>query len=62
MQRQLKEDDFIPIPKAAKVLNVSAAKIYRLIHKRVLVGYRFGRNLRIRKKDFETYIENCKED
>lgn len=52
--------DFIPVPMAARILNVSPAKIYTLIKGSEIPAYRFGKSWRISRKDLDAYINDSK--
>jgi excisionase family DNA binding protein len=52
--------EFIPVPMAARILNVSPAKIYMLINGKDIPAYRFGKSWRIKRQDFNDYIKGSK--
>ncbi len=51
-------DEFIGIPQAAFNLAVSAQTVYKSIKGGLLPAYKFGRSLRIRRKDFNAFVES----
>lgn len=51
-------NDFITILKAADILRVSRLTIYRYITSGKLPAYQFGRSYRIKRVEFEKFIES----
>ncbi len=54
------ENRFVLVPEAARLLSLSSAKIYTLIHTNAMPGFKFGGSLRIKVKDLMTYAEKMK--
>ncbi len=46
--------------KAAEMLSVSSRTLYRFIDEGLLTGYRFGRVIRVKRRDIEEFIEACR--
>ena len=54
------ENRFVLVPEAARLLSLSSAKIYTLIHTNAMPGFKFGGSLRIKVKDLMTYAGKIK--
>jgi len=50
-------DRAISLREAARILNVCVRTVRREIERRRLIGFRVGRNLRIRMSDLRRYME-----
>ena len=50
-------DRAISLGEAARILNVCVRTVRREIERRRLIGFRVGRNLRIRMSDLRRYME-----
>ena len=51
-------DEWISTTQAVKILDVTPSTLYRLIDDGKLRAYRFGRVIRIRKRDLEAFVES----
>jgi excisionase family DNA binding protein len=51
------EDPILTIPEVARYLKVSKSKIYDLVSKQEIPHLRIGRNVRIREKDLQMWME-----
>ena len=54
--RQL-EDPILTIPEVARYLKMSESKIYSLVAREKIPHLKIGRNVRIRRKDLQAWIE-----
>ena len=45
---------------AAKLIGITPRTLYRFIDEGDLVGYRFGRVIRLKESDVDAYIETCR--
>ncbi|MDW3218026.1 MAG: helix-turn-helix domain-containing protein [Acidimicrobiales bacterium] len=56
------DDDvvWLSTPAAAERLGVTARTLYRFIDEGQLPAYKFGRVIRLKKDDVDTYIESCR--
>lgn len=51
------EDPILTIPEVAHYLKISKSKIYSLVSKEEIPHLKIGRNVRIRRKDLQAWIE-----
>lgn len=52
--------DLIRVDAAAKMLGISARKVYELAKTRQLAHYRIGGSVRLSPKDIEEYLQQCR--
>jgi excisionase family DNA binding protein len=55
---QTNDDDFVFLPDAARLLGVSQRQLYHLIDEGQLLAYKFGRVIRVRRRDIEAFLRN----
>lgn len=55
---QTHDDDFVFSSEAARLLGVSPRGLYQLIDERQLPAYKFGRAIRIRRRDIDEFLRN----
>ena len=53
----LLEDQIFTIPEVAAYLKISKSKIYSLVSREEIPHLKIGRNVRIRRKDLQAWIE-----
>jgi excisionase family DNA binding protein len=46
------------LPDAARLLGVSQRQLYHLIDEGQLLAYKFGRVIRVRRRDIEAFLRN----
>ena len=51
------EDPILTIPEVASYLKISTSKIYSLVAREEIPHLKIGRNVRIRRKDLQVWIE-----
>jgi excisionase family DNA binding protein len=51
------EDPLLTIPEVARYLKISKSKLYSLVSKEEIPHLKIGRNVRIRHKDLQAWIE-----
>jgi excisionase family DNA binding protein len=51
------EDPILTVPEIAHYLKISKAKIYYLVSKKEIPHLKIGRNIRIRQRDFQLWLE-----
>lgn len=51
------EDPILTIPEVARYLKMSKSKIYSLVAREEIPHLKIGRNVRIRRKDLQAWIE-----
>jgi excisionase family DNA binding protein len=51
------EDPILTVPEVARYLKISKAKIYYLVSKKEIPHLKIGRNIRIRQRDFQIWLE-----
>jgi excisionase family DNA binding protein len=51
------EDPILTIPEVARYLKISKSKIYALVSKEEIPHLKIGRNVRIRRKDLQAWME-----
>ena len=51
------EDPILTIPEVARYLKISKSKIYSLVSREEIPHLKIGRNVRIRRKDLQAWIE-----
>ena len=51
------EDPILTIPEVARYLKISKSKIYSLVAREEIPHLKIGRNVRIRRKDLQAWIE-----
>lgn len=52
--------DWLSTPAAAKRLGITPRTLYRFIDEGQLPAFKFGRVIRLKKVDVDTYIESCR--
>ncbi len=51
---------WLSTPAAAKRLGITSRTLYRFIDEGQLPAFKFGRVIRLKKSDVDTYIESCR--
>jgi excisionase family DNA binding protein len=51
------EDPILTIPEVARYLKISKSKIYSLVAREEIPHLKIGRNVRIRRKDLQAWME-----
>jgi putative molybdopterin biosynthesis protein len=54
------EGDFHTVEDVAKILDVSPMTVYRYIKAKRLTAYKIGKEYRVSKADFESFMETVK--
>lgn len=57
---QTDEFDWLSSGEAARRLGIATRTLYRLINDGQVPAYRFGRVIRLQRRDVEDYIERCR--
>lgn len=57
---QTEEIDWLSSGEAARRLGIATRTLYRLIDDGQVPAYRFGRVIRLRRRDVDDYIERCR--
>ncbi len=52
--------EWLGTTEAARRLGITTRTLYRFIDQGKLVAYRFGRVIRLKQGDVDTYIESCR--
>jgi excisionase family DNA binding protein len=50
------DDEYLSVNRSARHMAVSDKFLWKLIYSRAIPSYRFGRAVRLRKKDLDEYI------
>jgi excisionase family DNA binding protein len=53
----LKETDFLTVREIADYLNLKELAVYRLLKERKLEHFKFGRQIRVKKDDFDQFLQ-----
>ena len=53
----LKETDFLTVREIADYLNLKELAVYRLLKEGRLGHFKFGRQIRVKKEDFEAFLQ-----
>jgi len=56
----LKDTSFLTVKDIAKYLNLKELAVYRLLKDGKLEHFKFGRQIRVRKEDFEVFLQEAK--
>jgi excisionase family DNA binding protein len=48
--------ELVKIEEAAEILNMGVSTVYKLVSKKVLPSFKYGRTIRIRREDLEKFI------
>lgn len=51
---------FMTVSEIANLLRVEPLTIYRYIRSKKLTAYKLGKDYRVKKEDFEQFLNNCK--
>lgn len=61
MNKKINSQDFYTIGEVMEILQLSRMTIYRYLESWKLTAYKFWRDYRIRKEDFESFLEAHKQ-
>ncbi len=56
-----KEKGFFTVKDIAEYLNLKDLAVYRLIQRGELPSYKFGRQIRVKKEDFDRFLEHSRQ-
>ena len=56
-RNMLKETDFLTVREIADYLNLKELAVYRLLKERKLEHFKFGRQIRVKKDDFDQFLQ-----
>lgn len=52
---------FLTVKEIAEYLSLKDLAVYRLVQRGDLPSYKFGRQIRIKKEDFDRFLENSRQ-
>lgn len=54
---QQRPDEWLSVEEIAQILKMDEETVRRWIRSKQLKGYRFGRDLRVRREDFDKFVQ-----